>query len=389
MLMKQYNILWIDDRFHEMIDFQILAESEGILLQGFKSFEEGFNDLEKSNKNYDAILLDGLFFEKRDQESGTEDEMALGAAIARINELKNIKSYPWFVLSGQEQFTKTKNSLLTANKKKCFDKTNPADIFALFNIIKTESDNEIETSIKHKYYKAFELCTSKYIGEDIINSLLYLLIGVEKQKENQNSEEKLNAIRKIIESIFDVFYKIGILPAEIARGNGSINKSGDFLAGLNKQYKYNEQILHPVIALQLISILDLTQDGSHSRGDLKLGVDDFIKTQNTSYLFNSIVFQLLDIMIWCKSYFDNHLNSTNNNKITELLEIDSTTYYEGIIEQDSSRNFHCGEYALAYLHITNNNFKIGDRIRITESTENTNNKTNSLYPKHAKRFIQL
>ena len=57
---------------------------------------------------------------------------------------------------------------MTANKKKCFDKTNPADIFALFNIIKTESDNEIETSIKHKYYKAFELCTSKYIGEDII-----------------------------------------------------------------------------------------------------------------------------------------------------------------------------------------------------------------------------
>jgi len=387
--MKQYNILWIDDRFHEMIDFQILAESEGILLQGFKSFEEGFNDLEKSNKNYDAILLDGLFFEKRDQESGTEDEMALGAAIARINELKNIKSYPWFVLSGQEQFTKTKNSLLTANKKKCFDKTNPADIFALFNIIKTESDNEIETSIKHKYYKAFELCTSKYIGEDIINSLLYLLIGVEKQKENQNSEEKLNAIRKIIESIFDVFYKIGILPAEIARGNGSINKSGDFLAGLNKQYKYNEQILHPVIALQLISILDLTQDGSHSKGDLKLGVDDFIKTQNTSYLFNSIVFQLLDIMIWCKYYFDNHLDANYNTKLTELLEIDSSTFYEGIIEQDSYRNFHCAEYALSYTYITSNNFQVGDKIKITESTVNTNNKTITLYPKHAKKFIKL
>jgi hypothetical protein len=83
----------------------------------------------------------------------------------------------------------------------------------------------------------------------------------------------------------------------------------------------------------------------------------------------------------------NNINIIPTDKT--LLEIDFTTYYEGIIEQDSSRNFHCGEYALAYLHITNNNFKIGDRIRITESTENTNNKTNSLYPKHAKRFIQL
>jgi hypothetical protein len=386
--MKHYNILWIDDKFHEMIDFQILAESESILLQGFKSFEEGFAELEKSNKNFDAILLDGIFFEKRDQESGTEDEIALGAAIARINELKSIKNYPWFVLSGQEQFTNTKNSLLSANKKRCFDKTNPADIYDLFKLIKLESDNEKETTLKHKYYRAFELCSSKYIGEDNVSSLLYLLLDVEKHQENQNSKEKLNAIRKIIESIFDVFYKIGILPAEIARGNGSINKSGDFLAGLNKQYKYNEQILHPVIAHQLISILELTQDGSHSRGELRLGVDDFIKIQNTSYLFNSIVFQLLDIMIWCKSYFDNHQNASNNN-ITELLEIDSISYYEGIIEQDNSRNFHCGEYALPYTHITSNNFKIGDRIRITESTENTNNKTNSLYPKHAKKIIKL
>ncbi len=389
MLKKQYKILWIDDKFNEMIDFQILAEGEGLLLQGFKSFEEGFAELEKSNKKYDAVLLDGLFFEKRDQESGTEDEIALGAAIARINELKNKKNYPWFVLSGQDQFTKTKNSLLTANKKRCFDKTNPADIFELFSAIKIESDNEKETSIKHKYYKAFELCTSKYIGEDSVNGLLYLLIGLEYQQENQNSEEKLNAIRKIIENIFDVFYKIGVLPHEIARSNGSINKSGDFLAGLNKQYKYNEQILHPVIALHLINILDLTQDGSHSRGDLKLGVDDFIKSQNTSYLFNSIVFQLLDIMIWCKNYFNNHQDYKYNNRITELLEVDTTSFYEGIIEQDSNRNFYCGEYILGYNHIINNNFKIGDRIKITESTENTNNRTNSLYPKHAKKFIIL
>ncbi len=387
--MKHYNILWIDDKFHEMIDFQILAESESILLQGFKSFEEGFAELEKNNKNFDAILLDGLFFEKRDQESGTEDEIALGAAIARINELKNIKNYPWFVLSGQEQFTKTKNSLLSANKKRCFDKTNPADIFDLFKSIKLESDNEKETSLKHKYYRAFELCSAKYIGEESVSSLLYLLLGVEKQQENQNSEEKLNAIRKIIENIFDVFYKIGVLPHEIARASGSINKSGDFLAGLNKQYKYNEQILHPVIAHHLISILDLTQDGSHSRGDLKLGVDDFIKYQNTPYLFNSIVFQLLDIMIWCKYYFDNHQDSNYNTKMTELLEIDSSTFYVGIIEQDSYRNFYCAEYALSYTYITSNNFQVGDRIKITESTVNTNNKTISLYPKHAKKFIKL
>ena len=389
MKMKTYNVLWIDDKFKEMRDFQVLAENHSILLEGYKSKEEAFDVLENGRKIFDAILLDGIFFEKKNQETGTENVVALGMAIQRINELKSSRIYPWFVLSGQDQFIKTEDSLLIANKKRSYDKTNPKCFVDLFNAIKEESDAMPETKIKHNYYKAFDLCTDDYIGEECASKLLFLLTGVEDKTKNHNTEDKLNAIRKIIENIFNKFYQIGIIPAEIARGNGSMNKSGDFLAGLNRQYKYNEHILHPVISHQLISILDLTQDGSHLKGDLKLGVDDFINSQNTPYLFNSIIFQLLDIMIWCKNYFDNHQDSTYNNKITELLEIDSTTYYDGLIEQDSSGNFHCGEYALAYLHITNNNFKIGDRIRITESTENTNIKTNSLYSKRAKRFIQL
>ncbi|MCF8342992.1 MAG: hypothetical protein K9I82_18595 [Chitinophagaceae bacterium] len=387
--MKTYNVLWIDDKFKEMRDFQVLAENHSILLEGYKSKEEAFDVLENGRKIFDAILLDGIFFEKKNQETGTENVVALGMAIQRINELKSSRIYPWFVLSGQDQFIKTEDSLLIANKKRSYDKTNPKCFVDLFNAIKEESDAMPETKIKHNYYKAFDLCTDDYIGEECASKLLFLLTGVEDKTKNHNTEDKLNAIRKIIENIFNKFYQIGIIPAEIARGNGSMNKSGDFLAGLNRQYKYNEHILHPVISHQLISILDLTQDGSHLKGDLKLGVDDFIKTQNTPYLFNSIIFQLLDIMIWCKNYFDNHQDSTYNNKITELLEIDSTSYYEGLIEQDNKGNFYCGEYALAYLHIINNNFKIGDRIKITESMENTNNKTNLLYPKHAKKFIQL
>jgi hypothetical protein len=387
--MKQYNVLWIDDKYIEMKDFQILAEQNNIILDGFESYEEAFEILEKNKKKYDAILLDGLFFEKKDQTAGTEGVVALGMAIQRINELKSSRIYPWFVLSGQDRFIKTEDSLLIANKKRSYDKTNPKCFVDLFNAIKQESDAIPETNIKHNYFKAFDLFTDDYIGEECASKLLFLLTGVEDKTKNHNTEDKLNAVRKIIENLFNKFYQIGILPAEIARGNGSMNKSGDFLAGLNKQYKYNEQILHPIIAHQLISILDLTQDGSHLKGDLKLGVDDFIKSQNTPYLFNSIVFQLLDILIWCKSYFDNHKNTETNNKIYELLEVDSLTFYEGVIEQDANRNFHCGEYALVYNYIINNNFKVGDSIKILESTENTNNRTYMLYPKHAKKIIKL
>ena len=78
--------------------------------------------------------MDGLFFEKKGQEAGTEDESGIGMAIAKINELKSKKVFPWFVLSGKDKFNKGENSLLKANKAKCFDKTNPTDVVNLFEV---------------------------------------------------------------------------------------------------------------------------------------------------------------------------------------------------------------------------------------------------------------
>ena len=61
---------------------------------------------------YDVILLDGMFFEKKDQEIGTEDESGIGMAIRKINQLSSKKAFPWFVLSGKDKFTKSENMLL-------------------------------------------------------------------------------------------------------------------------------------------------------------------------------------------------------------------------------------------------------------------------------------
>ena len=70
-----YKVLWIDDQYQdaEMVHFAIDAENEGLLLDGYSSYEEGFEVLEKNLEQYDIILLDGLLFEKKGQEVGTED----------------------------------------------------------------------------------------------------------------------------------------------------------------------------------------------------------------------------------------------------------------------------------------------------------------------------
>ena len=45
---KIYNILWIDDEHNDeaLLPFILQAEQQGILLEGYGSFKEGFNALE-------------------------------------------------------------------------------------------------------------------------------------------------------------------------------------------------------------------------------------------------------------------------------------------------------------------------------------------------------
>jgi hypothetical protein len=102
---KIYNVLWIDDEHDhpEMETFIIQAETMGITLNGYSNFKEGFIALKANLNHFDVILLDALFLE--DEKSETVSKKGLGASIAKINELKNKKTFPYFVLSGQPTFT--------------------------------------------------------------------------------------------------------------------------------------------------------------------------------------------------------------------------------------------------------------------------------------------
>jgi hypothetical protein len=385
--MEEYKILWVDDQHNDkdMIDFLVEAEGEGLILEGYASFEEAFDVLSKDISRFDVILLDGMFFEKKDQVAGTEDEAGIGMAIAKINELKGQKYFPWFVLSGKDQFTKGKNSILSANKAHCFDKTNPKDVTALFSEIKKAAKQQADAQIRHKYQRVFEVCTDKYIGEETAGTVLEMLKYVEFPENNINSEDKLNTVRKVIEKLFTAFNKLEVLPIEVLKGKGGITNSKKFLSGRHPSYKYHKHILHPLIAFNLENILDVTQDGSHAEGDLNLKVDDFIKTQVTPYLFNSIIFQMLDVLVWFKGFSDSNPDPTKNKLYTELL--DNKAYlYEGILEQDARNNYFCGDYLLGFQAAKYH--KLGDTIRIIEEIENTTT-TKDLYKKFGKRFIKL
>jgi len=379
--MNTYNILWLDDDCNDkdMIPFLVEAEGEGIILEGYESFEEAFENLENKFPFFDAILLDGMFLEKKDQVAGTEDEVAIGMAIAKINEIKSKKAFPWFVLSGKEQFTKEKNSILKANKARCFDKTNPNDVVELFKEIKKAADELDDTQTRHRYQRVFNVCTEKYIGINASNDLLSILKKENAEKAFSDPVLYFTPLRKIMEDLFSTYNKFGLLP-DVFIKPVALNETSKFLSGaIEKGYQLDKPVFTKVVSDYVRSILAVCQPAAH-----RAEIDEFVAEVNTPYLLLSITYQLLDVLIWSKNYFDNNNNVALNQSRFKTVDagIDNKVV-NGIIEKDDKGNFHCGDIILTYKHINDKGYNIGDSIRIIKSSINTNEKTMHSYQKNA------
>lgn len=377
-----YKVLWLDDEYEhrDMIQFAIEAKRDyELLLIGFRSYEEAEAELERNLKRYDIILLDGLFFEKQNQVKGSEDEKGIGMAIAKINELKSQKVFPWFVFSGKRSFTKEENSLLIANKAMCFDKKNIDDHSRLLKAMKNAAVEQLNGQLKYWYKPILELCEEKYLGEDNFSRLFSVIKNIESKERISNTEDLLNPLRKIVETIFKSLGKKGLIPDQILSGEGWINKSSLFLSNIHSEYEQISELIPPIIGENFHRLLNITHDASHAGGNLRLKSDQYIQSANSDYLYRSCSYLLLDILLWFKEFVVSHPDREQNLKLWRKRELP-----EGIIEKDQSGNYFCGEHLLFKAHVEKNN-KIGDVIVITESIDN-NRSSNNKYPKFATKY---
>lgn len=382
MMMKEYKILWVDDQYNdkEMIQFILEAEGEGLILEGYASFDEAFAVLTKDLKRFDAILLDGMFFEKKDQVAGTEDELGIGMAIAKINELKPNKVFPWFVLSGKDQFTKGKNSLLAANKVRCYDKTSPKDVVELFKAIKHGADQQADTQIRHKYQRVFDVCNDKYIGGQGSTHLLSILKNENKENAFANPELYFVPLRKIMDDLFIACNRYGIMPDVFVKPSVALNESSKFLSGgIEKGYQLDYSIFPKVVSDNVRSILAVCQPAAH-----RAEIDRFIEQINSPYLLLSITYQLLDVLLWFKNYIDKNYDVEINKSKFKAVEAGlDLRIVSGPINQDIEGNYYCVDVILTRKHFNDNGYKIGDEIRIIKTSNNTNERTMHLYKKSA------
>jgi cold shock CspA family protein len=373
---KYFNILWIDDEHEGMSGFKGDAKFNGIHLIAFKSLNKGISELKKNYPMYDGVLLDAKFFENEDDVKGSEDTDNVHRAKEELLLLP--KKFKVFVLTGQAEAYEDK----TFNKafKRVYKKGVDNDIEQLFIDIKTEANQLKDTQTRHEYSRVFDVCTERYIGETAAHDLLDLL--------NYNGSEtgKFNQIRKIVEDVFISFNKYDLLPSEYIQTNIALNQSSKFLCGQEqdertssnyKKYKLNDDAVVPnQIAYYLRSILSVTQDGSH-----RSNVDMHVKNLKTPYLLRSVLFQLLDVLVWFKQYVDSkpktknweeldaNIDVSENNKWIEgeVINFNSLKGYAFLSPNDGSNN----QLIPPHL-VTNHNLSNGSLIKgeVVEYTDN-------------------
>jgi hypothetical protein len=368
-----YNILWIDDEHESLSGTKGRAKRNGINLIPFKSLSKGMSELERNFLFYDGVLLDAKFFENEDDIKGSEDTYNVHRAKEQLLQLK--KKFEVFVLTGQAEAYQDKT--FRKSFEKVYKKGSDNEMDRLFEDIIISAKSQEDTQIRHSYSRVFEVCTEKYIGDQGSSNLLAIL-----KKENQENaftdpDIYLNPLRKIMDDVFISFNKYGFLPEVFIKPFVALNESSKFLSGaVEKGYQLNQTILPKVISDNVRNILAVCQPASH-----RSEIDSFIKQVNSPYLLLSVTYQLLDVLLWFKLFIDNNNNIELNKTIYKMVEnsIDSKVIV-GIIEQDNSKNYHCGEIILTWTIIKENNYQIGDDVRILKTAINSNKNTMELYP---------
>lgn len=317
-----YNILWIDDEHESLNATKGRAKRNGIHLFPYKSLNGGLSELERNYPFYDGVLLDAKFFEFEDDEANTEDTINVHKAKDRMLQLP--KKFEIFILTGQAEAYEDQTFRKAFSN--VYEKGKDDDINRLFEDIKKAAQSQKDTQVRHTYKRVFEVCTERYLGEYAGQDLLKLL----KVDDESNLEDNFTSIRKIVEDIFNAFYKFNLIPQEFVKPSVALNESSKFLSGkgrdgnfsIEKGYQHlKETHLPPQISNYLRNILAVVQPGSH-----RSVIDEHVRKVGTPYLFKSILFQLMDVLVWFKMYVDSQPKAGNWIKVeTEIKGVDDNS----------------------------------------------------------------
>lgn len=291
------NVLWVDDMPTE--EFMNEAYDYGLDITSVKSVNGGIATLKDKTKVWDAIILDA----NCKITDNVQEQPSLMALKKAVEELVHIRAdVPWFVYTGGDY--EGVEHLIYMIKERDYDDRpfyeKPQQRYNLYdNIKKAVSHNEL-FKLRKKYPREFE-------AAEIIDGATQLLqegLTYNYNEEWRDVQDYFNPARKICERIFDKLKDQKKLPPI-----GKLNTMSKLLSkgkidDDNCYYELKKEVMPAPLAHSLRFFLDITQDGSHDKGDLDLGVDSYIRKSHNINLFNSILFLTMDLLLWYKNFID-------------------------------------------------------------------------------------
>lgn len=343
--MKKYNVLWLEDEPEKNNTFIDRAEVDGIdLIQVFtvREFKKEFTD---KFKTLDAVVLDAKGREDSLQENPSL--VALNKALVVLNENNHNKKMPYFILSGYLGNDENQSAREMLSDKVIYIKGE--DEVKLIRDLKAAANQQEGTQIRHKYSRVFEVCNDKYLGAKSYEPLMDLFKRVETIENFETTKDNLITVRKIIEKLVEKLVEKNIIPNEIYYGNtetkvkGGFNPSVKFICN-NKNgsnFTLENNFMHPTLAYIFDNLVFVIQDSQHDKRDLKLYVDEYITQTKSPYLFKSLVFQLMDVLIWFKDFIDQNPDPEENKKLWRKVveENEENNWIEGKVIKSVSKDF--------------------------------------------------
>jgi len=328
-------VLLIDDE--QLLAFKDIAEKNRIeIIDGIGSAYKAIEELKKNHKNYDAIILDGIFFLNEETTNSEQDKTPLIKVIKYID--KELGSrIPWFILSGNIAFNKDvkedlKSYVENDFSEKIYDKLNKKDLQDLCDNIKRCVENKISFKIKKQYQQAFDSYDELFIGsrefEECKKALLDILTNISEPKYDFDYLNYYPKLRIIIELIFWKAHKFGLIP-DIVLKNDKINLtySSLLLSGIVLDVdgtKHNLSKTHfvEIIRTSVKEILSIVNHKSHANGEntsKNKKLFEFEQRVKNPHLLYKMTFEILDIIIWFNSY----LKDNNDYEINKSYWIQS------------------------------------------------------------------
>lgn len=328
MKMNVYNIVWADDEIDDLLDDETVDElkEQGFNIVGMAHNGKELEQLLEKPKMVDAVIVDANFNESDTHISSERDTSGLTYARSIYTHMLK-RSIPFFLLTNRadellrEIYQYNPDFLDEFPRyKRWFKKSDMDEYNSMFAEIKKAVDESKSTNFIVRNRYQYELNAASLIdGTD--DFVLEFLV---RDYENTLAEikEPFVSVRRSIEKIFGRCETMKLIPPISDNTNGTASYFLYNKYSIKEETGYKtffkmlgDDIMPKPLAQSLKYIVDITQDGSHSKKGLKLKVEEYFEETKDVLLLRSVVFILIDVVKWFAITLLNHSNPVENERL--------------------------------------------------------------------------